>query len=94
MTPERKNKITDYIAAGLKYAKQEAVNVEWPENTIIITKTYGELAETDNILGIKIYVTNMQSPDEFALAFGPMNTGCDKLLKAFAEYQDLFPLDD
>ncbi len=93
MTPERRSQWAQYIATGVQFAIKEA-GLYWPDDTIIVAKTYGELSDLDEIIGMKIYAMDMPSSYDFFLAFPMENVKCTKLQKAFLEYTNLYDLND
>ena len=90
MKIERREKLANYIAEGLRYAMRET-GLEWPEDTIIVTKSYDELAEKDDILGMKVYVVDALGPFEWFVGFLSENVNSYKLQKELLEYIDLYP---
>jgi len=91
MDKEKRSKLANYIAEAIRFAIKET-GLEWPEETILVAKSYEELAELDEILGIKIYIMNMPSAYSFFMAFPTENIGSAILQKAFLEYLDLYDL--
>ena len=90
MKVERRDKITDYIVAGLQYAMMET-GLEWPDDTIIVTKTYSEIADVDEMLGMKVYVVDVLRPFEWFVGFPSENIESYKLQRKLMEYIDLYP---
>ena len=93
MEKERRSKLADYIASAIRFASKET-GLEWPEETILVAKSYEELAELNEIIGMKIYIMNMPSAYSFFVAFPAENIGSALLQKAFLEYLDLYDLSD
>ena len=91
MKPERRHEINEYIAAGIRYAARETM-LRWPEETIIVTTSFCELAELDEIIGMKVFIMDAPSSFDFFVAFPSENKVSYKLQKAFLEYLDLYEL--
>ena len=90
MKIERRETLASYIAEGLRYAMRET-GLEWPEGTVIVTKSYNELAEKDDLLGMKVYVVDALGPFEWFVGFLSENVNSYKLQKELMEYIDLYP---
>ena len=90
MDIERRDKITGYIAEGLRYAMRET-GLEWPKDTVIVTKSYSEVADADELLGMKVYVVDALGPFEWFVGFPSENVDSYKLQKELMEYIDLYP---
>ncbi|HAR37926.1 MAG TPA: hypothetical protein DCS09_04750 [Porphyromonadaceae bacterium] len=88
MNAEKRAKYADYIAAAVRYAIQET-GLKWPEATILVVKSYSELAGVDSIIGFQVYVMDMPSSFDFFVAFPAAYTNKYKLQKAFLEYMEL-----
>ena len=88
MNQETRSIWADYIAEGLRFAEKET-NLTWPEETIIITKPWCELAEINEILDMKVFVIDTDSAYDLAVAFKAKNEKEYKLLGAFKEYMQL-----
>ena len=93
MTPQRRSEYVQYMAGGLRYIKQITEH-EAPDDTIIICKSYCELAELDEILGMPIYVSNIPSPFNFFIAFKSKNPTQAKAQAVFLEYMETYELGD
>lgn len=91
MKSETRSKYAEYIAEAIRFAQKEA-KLTFPEETILIVKSYGPLAELDEIIGLKIFVSDISSSDDFFIAFPSENIGQYKLQKYFKEYLDLYLL--
>ena len=91
MNKANRSKLADYVADGIRYAKVET-NLEWPNDTIFITKSYLEYADLDSIIGMDVYVMDIDSSYDFTLSFKSLNENKYKLLKAFNEYMKLFKM--
>jgi hypothetical protein len=89
MTPETRSKYADYIASALRHATTET-GKRWPKETVLVVQSYAELAEIDDIIGMKIYIFDMPSPFDFAPVFPSQFEGDRSLLKAFREYTQLY----
>ncbi len=92
MNTETRAKYADYIAECLQMAANET-GVEWPKDTILVVKTYSDLAELNEIIGMKIWVMDMPSSFDFFVAFPSNNVDCYKLQKVFKENLDCFTFD-
>jgi hypothetical protein len=93
MNLQRRAVYAEYIASALRFAELET-KLKWPEETCIVTTSYGELASLDEILGWPILVMDMPSSYEFFVAFPPMCSKVAGLQKAFLEYLDLYNIDE
>jgi len=93
MSPETRSKYAEYIAGAIRFATKET-GLQWPDGTIIVTKSYGELAELDEILGWKIYAMDMPSDREFFVAFPSGNCNEYRLQKSFIEYTEIYSIGD
>jgi len=91
MKTERRSEIAEYIAAGIRFAARET-KLQWPEDIIIVAKSFSELVDLNEILGIRVYVMDMPSSYDFFIAFPAENEISYKLQKAFLEYMDLYDL--
>jgi len=83
----------NYIAKCIRVATEET-GIQWPADTILCVKTYSELAELDEIIGMKIWVMDMPSAYEFFPAFRSENIDCYKLQEVFRENLELFVMDN
>lgn len=92
MNAETRAKYAEYIAEAIRYAMKEA-GLKWPEETILVAKSYSPLVEIDEIIGMKIFVMDMPSSYEFFVAFPSCYNDEYKLQRAFNEYQEIYPLD-
>ena len=90
MESEKRSKLASYIAEGLRYAMRET-GLEWPEDTVIVTKSYNEMADIDEILGMKVYIVDALDPFEWFVGFPSENAYSCKLQKELMEYIDLYP---
>ena len=88
MNQKTRSNWAEYIAEGLRFAEKET-NLTWPNEIIIITKPWCELAEINEILDTKIFVIDTDSAYDFAVAFKSENEKKYKLLEAFKEYMQL-----
>ncbi len=91
MNIETRIKYADYIAKCIREASIET-GVNWPEETILVVKSYSELANIDEIIGMKIWVMDMPSSFDLFVAFPSENVDCYKLQKAFRENVESFDL--
>lgn len=91
MTSETRAKYVEYIAEAMWFAEKET-SMKWPDETIVVVKSFSELSEIDEIIGLKIYVTDMPSSYEFFIAFPSRHEKEYGLQKAFGEYQELYPM--
>ena len=92
MNIERRSKYADYIADAMRFAAKET-GLQWPDETIIVAKSYSELAGIDDIIGMRVFVMDMPSSFDFFVAFPALFEVEQKLQKAFGEYQGLYSLD-
>ena len=88
-----RSKMARYIASAIRYATKET-GVEWPEDTILVTQSYNELSEIDEIIGMKIYVMNMPSCYDLFVAFKSDNVSKYDLQKSFLEYIEMYSEDN
>jgi len=88
MNKETRAKYADYIAKCMREAMKET-GLTWPDDTILCVKSWSELAELDEIIGIKVFVTDIPSSFDFFFAFPSENESCYRLLKAFRENVEL-----
>ncbi len=93
MTPERRSVLAEYVASAVRYAAKDT-KMQWPEDTIIVAKSYTELAELDDIIGMKIYIMDMPSSFDFFVAFKAENVEHSKLQKAFLEYLEMYNIEN
>lgn len=91
MILETRAKYAEHLAGAIRFAEKET-GLKWPDETIIVAKSYSELSEIDEIIGIKIYVMDMPSSYEFFVAFPSCLEKERGLQKAFSEYQELYPM--
>jgi len=89
MTPQRRAKYASVIAKCIRKATMDT-RITWPGHTILVVKSYSELAELNNIIGLPIYVMDMPSAYDFFIAFPSDEINHYKLQKAFQEYLDLY----
>ena len=92
MNAETRSKYAEYIAEAIRFSIKET-GLKWPEETILVVKSYSSLAEIDEIIGVKIFVMDMPSSYEFSVAFPSCYNDEYKLQKAFNEYQEIYSLD-
>ena len=92
MTPETKAAYVNYLARAIKFTEEET-GLKWPGNAILVTQSYEDLAELDEIAGIKIYVTQISSSYDFFIAFPSEEPNRDLLLRAFDEFCDLYNIE-
>jgi len=92
METETRIKYADYIGECIRIASKDT-GLDWPDDTILCVKTCSELAELDEILGMKIWVMDMPSSYDFFIAFPSENVDCYILQKAFRENMECFALD-
>ena len=76
-----------YLAEALQEA-QKITGINFPEDTILVAKSYSPLAAYDEIIGMKIFVMDMPSSYEFFIAFPSGNEEYYPLQKAFCEALD------
>jgi len=93
MNNKRRSEYADYLAAWLRGIHRDT-NMEVPNDMIIVTKSYGELAELDSILGMGVYVMDMPSDREFFIAFRSNNVDSYSLQKSFLEFSESFNVGD
>jgi len=94
MNNKRRSEYADYLAAWLRSVHQDMDIRKIPDDMIIVTKSYGELAELDSILGIDVYVMDMPSDREFFIAFRSNNVDSYNLQKSFLEFSESFNVGD
>ena len=92
MNAETRSKYAEYIAGAIRFAIKET-GLIWPDETMLVVKSYSPLAEIDEIIGMKIFVMDMPSSYEFFVAFPSCHHNKYKLQKAFNEYQEIYSLD-
>ena len=93
MNQKIRSEYADYIADGIRFAINET-GLNWPSDTVIITKPWCKLAEYNDLLGFAIFVTQMESAYDFHLAFKAENEKEYKLLEVFDEYLNLYKMED
>ena len=79
----------EYIAKGIRYS-EHATGLKFPDNTIIITSPFSALSELDSILGYPIYVSEIETSNDFNISFPSKEVFCLQLLKAFNVYLNLY----
>jgi len=89
MNKESRVAYAEYLAKCLREAANET-GIKWPDNTILCVKAWTEIAELDEIIGIKIFVVDIPSPFDLFFSFPSKNEDSYKLLKAFRENLELF----
>ena len=89
MTPERRAILANYIAKAMQSAER-ATKQTWPSETIIVTNSGEELAEIDEIVGMKIFTMNLPTSFPFFVAFPAENTECYCLQMEFLNYMELY----
>jgi hypothetical protein len=67
--------------------------LKWPKETIFVTRSYEELADLNEILGMPVYIMDLPGPLDMFVAFPASDIAYKKLQKAFLEYMELFPMD-
>ncbi len=92
MTPERRSKIADYIAKGIRFAEAETRQI-WPKDMFLLCKSWGELSEIDNIIGLPILIADLPWPYDFFIVFHSDDLKKKALQKSFLEYLQLYDLD-
>ena len=92
MTPETKSAYADYIAEAIRYAINET-GTAWPKNTFLATNYYQELAELDEIVGMKIFITKIPTSYDFFPVFPAENVDSIGLLRTFSEFLEITPFD-
>ena len=93
MDQNTRSSYANYIAKCIRVATQET-GIQWPDDTILCVKSYSELAELDEIIGMKIWVMDMPSAYDFFPAFPSKNIDCYKLQRVFRENLELFVMDN
>lgn len=91
MKPEIRSKYAEYISSAIRFAQKEA-GLNLPKETILIVKSYEELSNLEDIIGLKIFVCDMPSSYDFFIAFPSDNVNHYKLQKYFDEYLSLYSL--
>lgn len=79
----------DYITTGIRFTKKET-GLDWPNESIIIVKSYDSLAQFDEIIGMKVFICDLIGSFDFGIAFPSNHTDKYKLQKAFDEYLSLY----
>ena len=87
MNKLRRVQYAEYIGEAIRHATKET-GIEWPTGTVLVAKSYSELAELDDILGMTIYASDMPSSFEFFIAC-PSCDDTAALQKAFLEYLEM-----
>ncbi len=90
---EIRSKYVEYIAAGIRYI-QEETKLSLPEDTILICKSYCELARFDKIIGMEVYISDIPSDYDFFIAFKSRHKNSVKLLKCFEDYLSTFDMEE
>lgn len=93
MTPERREKLVNYIARALTFASNET-RLIWPKDLILVTSSYNELSEIDRIMDIPIYIMDMPSSFDFFVAFPFAGEKYTKLQKEFLNFIELYSIDN
>ena len=93
MNPELRSQYVEYIAEAIRFAIKET-GMDFPKETIIVAKSYSELANLNDILGLKIYVMDMPSSYDFFIAFPSENVKHYKLQKSFLDFLNLYDFDE
>lgn len=91
MKTEIRANYANNIADAIRFTMKET-GLEWPEETILIVKRYSPLAEIDEIVGLKIFVSDMPSSFEYFVAFPSCHQSAYKLQKAWSEYHEIYNL--
>ena len=82
----------DYIAAAIRYAVNET-GVAWPKGTVLVTNYYQQLAEEEEIVGMKVFVAKIPTSFDFFPVFPAENVDSVGLLRAFSEFLEITPFD-
>jgi hypothetical protein len=85
MKAERRAEFADYIAEGIRFSTMQT-GQKWPDETIVVAKSYSELASLDNIIGMPVFVMDMPSSFDFFVAFPAQFEHERELQKKFEEY--------
>lgn len=93
MKTARRSQYADFIAKGIQYAIKES-RLEWPASTILVTTPFSEMAEIDEIMGMRIFVTGIPTSFDFFPAFPAEYTEKYKLFKYFMEYMELYAIEE
>ena len=94
MTDQR-SRYVEYISKGVRYALKETGKRHFPDTTrLIVFNTYSPLCGWSQLLGFNILVTDIPSSYEFCLAIASEEESNYKLLKAFLEYLELYPMEN
>jgi len=92
MNHELRSKLAEYIASAIRYSVKN-FGANWPEETILIVKSYEEFAELDEIVGMKVYIMDMPNSYPFFPAFPAKYSHAAKLQRYFLEYIDTHNID-
>jgi hypothetical protein len=92
MQPATRSIYANYIADVLRNATAEC-GINWPARTIIVAKSYIELADIDEIVGMKIFIGDFPAPCDFFFSIPAAYEDEKRLLKAAREYMDIHYMD-
>jgi len=86
----------NYIAKGIRFTLKETGLKQLPDSTIIILfSKYHLLAGESQILGLPIFISNINTSYDFGLGFNIKEINPNyKLLEAFNEFLDLYSLEE
>ena len=85
---DKRHIYAEFIAKAFRFI-QEVTGQYPPDGTIIVCKSYSQLAEYDSILGKPIYIMDMPSAYEWFLATPYNNTKEVDIQRALIEFFDL-----
>jgi len=88
MEPATRSKYASYIADVIRYTTAEC-GINWPASTIIVTKSYIELADIDEIVGMKIFIGYVPPQCDFFFSIAAADEDERRLLRAAREYMDI-----
>ena len=82
-----------YISAALRHAMRET-RIKFPEECFIITNYFSDLAQFDELVGMKVLVTNIPSSFDWSIGFNSEEESSYKLLKQIYEFQELYSIEE
>lgn len=91
MEAEIRANYANNIADAIRFAMKET-GLEWPEETILIVKSYSPLAEIDEIIGMKIFVSDIPSTFEYFVAFPSCHQSAYRIQMSFRDYLEIYSL--
>jgi hypothetical protein len=92
MKPATRSIYANYIADVIRNTTAEC-GFHWPARTIIVAKSYIELADIDEIVGIKIFIGDFPAQCDFFFSIPAPYEDERRLLRAAREYMDIHSMD-